>query len=155
LAELKRLLRVRTTNDKILVVYLRENNDTNDGIYYEEIDRSDSSSISPGEELTGINIIKKSEHFAGEDVKGIIVDTNHIDNPSAYIITLCFHTENKLYMGRVSGDPPIWTKCADSPKDYGTSKILVVFSTFTNADPVKFVNLQNSDGSQSVRPERH
>jgi len=163
LALLRRLLRVRTTNDKILEVFLRENGDVDDGIYYNEVDVNAPLPAPPGAEVIGTNIIKKSEFFPGEDVKNIVLDTNHLDQPTGYITSLCFYTfdgtTSKLYMGRVNSTPPFtWTKCADSPRIYTNSEILAIFSSFLKVGggtPVKIINIKNPDGSQSVITEHH
>lgn len=157
----KRLLKVKTTNDKILQVYLRLNNDQDDGIWYNEIDRN--ATISPGTEITGKNIVPKSQ-FTGETVVDIILDTNHLDDPTGYIISLCFVTEvgsnSKLYMGRVSTGTPIWTQCADSPKTYENKKILSVTSSFLLTDPpspIKIVSRRDiaNNNNEDVVIERH
>ena len=164
---IKRRLKVQTTNDKILQVYLRENNDANDGIYFDVLVKNTLLPNPPGSEVVGTNIIQKSMVFPGEDVKGIILDTNHIDNPAGYIISLCFFrldgTTSKLYMGRVNSGGGIvtWTQCADSPKTYANSEILEVFSSFLTVGvggatetPVKIINIKNP-GGQSVIIEHH
>jgi hypothetical protein len=161
---LKRLLRVRNTNDKILQVYLRESNDMDDGIYYNEIDRNSISPIPAGTEIVGTNIIKKSDVFPGEDVNNIVLDTNHLDHPSGYITSLCFYSfdgnTSKLYMGRVSSSESgiTWTQCADSPKTYANSEIFAIYSSFLNEDggsPVKTLLIKNPDDSVSIIMERH
>ncbi|HEY7081318.1 MAG TPA: hypothetical protein VH500_16595 [Nitrososphaeraceae archaeon] len=165
MALLRRLLRVRTTNDKILQVYLRENNDVDDGIYYLEADRNSPSPVPIETEIPAVNIIKKSDIFPGESVNNIVIDTNHVDHPSDYIISLCFSTfdgtNSKLYMGRISGagmDSVIWTQCADSPRVHNDTEILSIFSSFLNTDPVtpvKILNIKTPDGSGSVIWEHH
>jgi hypothetical protein len=165
LAELKELLRTRTTNDKFIQVFLRENNDSDDGIYYYEFDRSASSPINAGDEIPATNIIQKSVVFAGENVKNIILDTNHIDHPTGYITSLCFWTfdgtDSKLYMGRLSssGGNISWTQCADSPRTYSNSEIVAISSSFLDTNPptpIKIVNKKdiNTDAG-SVIVERH
>lgn len=80
LALLKRLLAVKTTNDKILEAYLREESTSSasgDGIYYNKVDRT-SSPPPPGTEITGTNVISKSAIFPGEDVTNLVLDTNDI-----------------------------------------------------------------------------
>jgi hypothetical protein len=165
LAERKQLLRTRTTNDKFLQVYLREKNDSDDGIYYFEFDTSAASPINAGDEIPAKKIIEKSVVFPGEQVANIIIDTNHLDHPTHYIISLCFWTfdgtDSKLYMGRVSGSGVNigWNQCADSPKIYEHSEIMTVASSFLDIDPitpVKIVNkkdINTNDGS--VILERH
>jgi hypothetical protein len=165
LAERKDLLRARTTNDKFLQVYLREKNDSNDGIYYFEFDRSAASPVNVGDEIPASNIIQKSVVFPGEQVANIIIDTNHLDHPTGYIISLCFWTfdgaNSKLYMGRVSssGGNIAWTQCADSPKKYTNSEIKSVASSFLDTNPVSPIKIVNkrdvntNDGSVIV--ERH
>jgi len=167
MALLRRLLRVRSTNDRILQVYLRENNDADDGIYYYEVDRNSPLPIPIENEIPAVNIIKKSDIFPGEIVNNIVIDTNHLDHPSDYIISLCFSTfdgtNSKLYMGRVNGSGAgisniIWTKCADSPRLLNNTEILSIFSSFLNTDPVtpvKTLNIKNPDGSGSVIWEHH
>ena len=164
---LRRLLRVRTTNDKILEVFLRENNDNDDGIYYNEVDLNAPLSTDPTAfpvEVIGTDIIQKSAVFPGEDVRNIVLDTNHLDHPTGYIISLCFYTfygtNSKLYMGRVNSTTSgvTWTQCADSPRVYNNSEILAIFSSFLNVDggkPVKIINIKNPDGSVSVEMEHH
>lgn len=165
MAERKDLLVTRSTNDKFIQAYLRENNDPNDGIYYFEFDRSADSPVNAGEELPGTNIIQRSVIFPGEQVVGITIDTNHLDHPNDYIITLCFwtfdNTTTKLYMGRVSssGGNFTWNNCNDSPKTYSNSEIISIGSSFLNTDPVtpiKIVNKQDIDTHEgSVIVERH
>lgn len=160
---LKRLLKVQTTNDKIIEVFSRENGDADDGIYYNEVDRNAPLPDPAGTEVIGTNIIKKSVVFPGESVEGTVLDTNHLDHPTGYIISLCFHTIDgttaKLYMGRVNTSAGItWNQCADSPKIYANSAILNIFSSFLNTDggrPVKIINIKNPDGSTSVITEHH
>lgn len=160
---LRRLLRVRTTNDKIIEVFSRENGDVDDGIYYNEVDINSPLPDPPGSQVIGTNIIKKSVVFPGENVTGMVLDTNHLDNPAGYIISLCFFTfdgsTSKLYMGRVNTSAGItWNQCADSPKTYANSEILAIFSSFLKIDggrPVKIINIKNPDGSQSVITEHH
>lgn len=158
----KRLLKVKTTNDKVLQAYLRLNNDQDDGIWYNEIDRN--ATIPPGTEITGKNIVPRSQ-FTGETVMDIILDTNHLDQPTGYIISLCFATEvgsnSKLYMGRVSsGTSPTWTQCADSPKTYENMKIQSVTSSFLLTDPpspIKIVSRRDlvNNKDEDVIIERH
>ena len=152
-------LKLRTTNDKILQAFLQVGQD--DGIHYEEINRT-GQTVTAGQPVTGTNIIPESQVFPGEDVKGIILDTNHIEAPSGYIISLCFFTkdgnDSKLYMGRVSGGAtPTWTQCADSPKVYENTEILSVFSSFLNTEspsPIKIVQRQTPSGGDVII-ERH
>ena len=159
---LLRLLRVRSTSDKILQVYMRENNDSDDGIYINVFDRDSPSSVTPGVGIVGTLIIRRSDIFPNESVTSIVLDSNHIENPTAYIITLCFSTydnnTSKLYMGRVaiSTGGITWTQCADSPKTYNDSEILNIFSSFFNdGTPIKTLTIRNADGSTIIKPERH
>lgn len=160
----KRLLRVRATNDKILQAFLRINNDQDDGIYFEEIDRAtgqvltSGQQVTAGQPVTGANIIPRSQVFPGEDVRGIILDTNHLENPSGYIISLCFYTDDgtnsKLYMGRVSGgSTPSWVACADSPKEYPEKIITGVFSAFLNTQPPSPIKIVNRRSTTTTRDE--
>ncbi len=161
----KEFLTVRSTNNKILQVYLRENNDSDDGIYYNELDKNAPLPTPAGSEINGTKIISKSIVSPGEVVDNIILDTNYLDNPSGYIISLCFSTfdgnTSKLYMGRVSTSAgnTIWTQCADSPKTYVNKRILEMFSSFLNINggtPIKILTLQDiDDNSSSVIIEHH
>ena len=153
-----------TTNDKVLLAYERINNDSNDGIYFDVIDRSVPLPVPAGSEITGTNIIPRSTIFHNEPVIIIVLDANFLDQPSGYIISLCFSTfdgnTSKLYMGRVtqSSDNLIWTQCADSPKTYLNSEILDISSSFLNVNggtPIKIINIRNPDHSQSVIVEHH
>lgn len=162
MALLKRLPRVRITNDKILEAYVRLNNDADDGIYLNVIDRNDPTSVTP--DVIGTNIIKRSDIYPNESVRGLILDTNHEEEPNGYIISLCFHTFNnnnsKLYMGRVSinGSNISWTQCADSPKTYDDSEILGVFSSFLTVNggtPLKTIVIKQASGDEIIIHERH
>ncbi|MBA3285324.1 MAG: hypothetical protein H0U27_09755 [Nitrosopumilus sp.] len=156
---------VRTTNDKVLEVYVIEDNIPDDGIWYNVIDRNSPSPVPVGTEITGTNIIKKSVMFPGESIKRTLIDTNHLDHPSGYVISLCFSTEvgttSKLYMGRVSSSSSgvTWTQCADSPRTYTNSKILSIHSSFLNVDggkPIKILNILNTlTDDQIVIMEHH
>lgn len=155
---IKELLKVRTTNDKILEAYVIEDNGSEDGIWYNETDRNSTSPITAGTEITGTRVIKRSE-YSGESVINMVLDSNHLDHPSGYIISLCFWTfdgtTSKLYMGRVSSGAgvPKWTKCADTPRVYTNSEILSLHSSFVNVDggkPIKIVQIKNLDSGDTI-----
>ncbi len=162
MAILKRFLRVRSTTDKILEAYVRLNNDADDGIYLNVIERDEDTSVTSSVE--GTNIINRSDTYPNESVRGLILDTNHVEVPTGYIISLCFHTFNnntsKLYMGRVNinGGNITWTQCADSPKIYNDSEILGVFSSFLTVNggtPLKTISMKIASGDEIIVHERH
>jgi len=161
---LKRLLRVRNTNDLILQAFSRENNDSDDGIYFNVIERTLALTVTPGAEVKETNIIKRSDIFPNESVTNLVLDTNDIDHPSGYIISLCFSTfdnnSGKLYMGRVTinGSMISWTQCADSPKVYANQEILNITSSFLNygeGKPIKTISLRAADGNVKIIIEHH
>ncbi|WP_458743487.1 hypothetical protein [Candidatus Nitrosocosmicus sp. T] len=162
MALLKRLIKVRSTNDKILEAYVRLNLDDDDGIYLNVIARDDDTTVTS--DVEGTNIIKRSEIYPNENVTGLVLDTNHAEEPNGYIISVCFHTFNnnnsKLYMGRVSinGGNVSWTQCADSPKTYQNSQILGLFSSFLTLNggtPLKTVVMKVASGDEIIIHERH
>jgi len=160
------LLRVRTTNDKILQTYYRLNNDNDDGIYFNELDRNSPPPSPAGTEIIGTLIIRRSDVFPQDDLKHLLIDTNHLDNPSGYITSLCFATQDNnnnstLFTGRVRNNTSTyqWTQCNDSPKTYNNKIITEMFSSFlttNNGTPVKILNLlEPGTNNQTIILEHH